>query len=414
MSVDAERIFVHNGFPVSWWRLLMRQWILPAAALFLAGPALASGGGTYKVVGGHQAALGAWPDAAGVVFNGEDVGCTGVLVAPDVVLTAGHCTEGVSVTHVILDTNDWYRTDGEVVRVQRAVPHSNWWNTYDIAVLVLAEDAVTTPRAIAMGCVLEDYLYDGAPVAIVGYGALDVWGNQYTTQLHEAFTTVVDHDCTEINTGCESNVSPGGEIGAGGGGIDACYGDSGGPLYLQTETGDYLVGTTSRGFLTADKPCEDGGIYIRPDAVIDWIETVAGHDIPVPTCNFPPDPQPDTWKVSRGKTSTTRLKADDPDNDDVHTWALVEQAVEGEVLVYEDGSVDYIAGPEYLGPDDFVVAVTDSGYPAHTVEMTVPVEVVKHACGCATPAAPASGWLVGLLGLLALRRRRNSAGAVLE
>ncbi|MBW1879156.1 MAG: trypsin-like serine protease [Deltaproteobacteria bacterium] len=391
----------------------MLQWILPVTALLLAGPALASGQGSYKVVGGAQAALGAWPDAAGVVFGGDEVGCTGVLVAPDVVLTAGHCTEGVSVTHVILDTNDWYRTEGEVVRVQRAVAHPQWWSSYDIAVLVLQDDAETVPRAIAQGCVLDDYLADSAPVAIVGYGAIDVWGNQYTTELREAFTTVVDHDCTEINTGCEPNVSPGGEIGAGGGGIDACFGDSGGPLYLITEVGDYLVGTTSRGFTTGDKPCEDGGIYIRPDAVVDWIESVVGHDIPVPTCNFPPDLQPDVWKVSRGKTSTKRFNADDPDGDDGHTWALVEQALQGEVVVHEDGSIDYIAGPEYLGLDEFVVTVTDSGYPAHTVEATVPVEVVKRACGCATPAVPASGWLAGLLALLALRRRRPSA-AVLE
>ena len=39
---------------------------------------------------------------------------------------------------------------------------------------------------------------------------------------------------------------PGGELIAGGGGIDSCAGDSGGPLYLHTEVGSYLVGLAVR------------------------------------------------------------------------------------------------------------------------------------------------------------------------
>ena len=57
-----------------------------------------------QVVGGTQAADGTYEDAAGIIFS-NSVSCTGVLVAPNGVLTAGHCVGGI--THVILGTNDY-------------------------------------------------------------------------------------------------------------------------------------------------------------------------------------------------------------------------------------------------------------------------------------------------------------------
>ena len=46
----------------------------------------------------------------------------------------------------------------------------------------------------------------------------------------------------------------------------------------------YLAGVTSRGFDDAHLPCSEGGIYVRADAVIDWIEAEAGIELPAPVC----------------------------------------------------------------------------------------------------------------------------------
>src|SRR5690349_18755974 len=62
------------------------------------------------VVGGNAAKPGEWPDVALVVA--PQALCTGTLIAPDVVLTAGHCIE----THpfeVIVGTVDFSAPGGE-------------------------------------------------------------------------------------------------------------------------------------------------------------------------------------------------------------------------------------------------------------------------------------------------------------
>ena len=74
-----------------------------------------------RVVGGQRAQAGVWPDTAAVVFSGNSVGCTGVLVAPNVVLTAGHCIGGI--TDVILDSIDYTSNQGERIRVQREIEY---------------------------------------------------------------------------------------------------------------------------------------------------------------------------------------------------------------------------------------------------------------------------------------------------
>jgi len=370
-----------------------------------------------QVVGGSQVADGTYEDAAGIIF-GNSVSCTGVLVAPNVVLTAGHCVGGI--THVILGTND-YQQGGEVIRVERTIEHNNSWSTYDAAVLVLEEDAQTEPVMIAQDCILEDYLYDGATVTIVGYGATDNYGYQYGSKLNEADTTVDDDDCTSMQYGCNSSVSPGGEIGAGGSdSIDSCYGDSGGPLYLPTPEGRFLIGLTSRGYSNSSMPCGQGGIYVRPDAIIDWIEQVSGVDMPEPDCtpNTVPAPVADAITTEENTEGSTVVDPGDPDADDTHTFTLVESPQSGEASIDDDGIVVYIPDEDFLGADSLVVAVTDSR--GESGEVSIDVSVVErneegtgsgdaagiNYCSCAaTGGGSSAGLLVLLVGLLGLRRR---------
>jgi len=239
------------------------------------------GADDQPVTGGSPASPGAWPDVAAIYF-GREVGCTGVLVAPDVVLTAGHCAEGI--TAVKLDTVD-FEQGGERIAARKVVAYPKWARTYDLALVFLEHASTVEPRVIAQSCALDEWLDVGASVAVVGYGATDKRGEVYGTRLNEGYTEVQDPDCTDLDRGCNERVSPAGELGAGGGGVDACFGDSGGPLYLVTDDGAYLVGITSRGYGDARLPCSEGGIYTRPDAAIDWIEDQIGHELPAPACD---------------------------------------------------------------------------------------------------------------------------------
>src|SRR5205823_13940146 len=69
---------------------------------------------------------------------------------------------------------------------------------------------------------------------------------------------------------------PGGELVAGGAGTDSCFGDSGGPVYLDTPRGAVVIAAVSRGVDNAATPCGGGGIYVRTDKVVAWLEATTG------------------------------------------------------------------------------------------------------------------------------------------
>jgi len=357
------------------------------------------------VVGGSDATDGLWDDCAAVYF-GNSVECTGTLIAPNLVLTAAHCIGGI--TKVKLATTN-YNTGGEEIRVIQEIGHPQHWSNYDVGVLVLEHDATTPPRPIAQGCILDQYLYDGADVAIVGYGAVDFWGNQYTPYLQEAYTTVADHDCSDLSSGCYSAISPGGELGAGGSGIDSCYGDSGGPLYLITDRGNFLVGVTSRAYSYVSVPCRDGGIYVRADAVIDWIEAQTGVQIPTTSCNEPPVPTVKRIVVEAGRSEIVEIQPNDPDPDDTHSYRVLEQPEHGELQANDRGKLKMSADKDddAVGPDWALVEVSDG---VNTVELEVDIDIQERSCGCtASPRQQSGAWFLGLLALAGatFRRRRG-------
>lgn len=360
-----------------------------------------------EVVGGAQVAEGGWLDAAGII-EGNGVVCTGVLVAPNLVLTAGHCSGNIDA--VILGTND-YTTGGETIAVTREIPYPRWWQSYDVAILVLERDSTIQPRMIADGCIRDTYTKDGAAVAIVGYGAIDELGREYTSELREAFTTVTDADCSAIERGCVSSVSPNGEIGAGGMGIDSCYGDSGGPLYLLTPSGDFLVGLTSRAWDDVNIDCAEGGIYVRPDALITWIETETGVDLPEATCNLAPLPTAEQITAEVGGSGSTNVSPNDPDAGDSHTYAIGQQPAHGTAEVSADGTVTFTSTDDFVGADELTVLVTDSGAPGLTGQVVVLVDITEGGgCGCrGTDGGGGALLLLGLVAVVIRRRRRSEA-----
>lgn len=363
------------------------------------------------VVNGEPAEKGRWDDAAAIVFYGQYVSCTGVLIAPQIVLTAEHCVGGIS--HVILGSTDYYSREGVMIEVTDTIASRE----VDIAVLLLAEEAPYAPRPVATDCIRDEYLKDGAEVAVVGYGATRSDGRGDTSVLHEGLTYIQDADCSETRidgmyTGCGDR---GTELGAGGNDVDACFGDSGGPLYILTERGDFVAGITSRAYAGAPSsaPCLYGGIYGRPDAVLDWIEEVSDMVVPRPQCNDAPDPSAARIVTGKNDEGITRVKANDPDGaPGEHTYEIVDRPQHGKARVSDSGKVTYTPDRGYTGKDALTVAVTDAGSPdyAGSAPITSDVDVavvVEGGMGCSALSARPVGWLALLLApLVAARRRR--------
>ncbi len=254
--------------------------------LLMSSPALA-GTVDAPVVGGHAASPGDWPDVALVVA--PQALCTGTLVAPDVVLTAGHCIE----THpfeVLIGTVDYAQAGGEKIAVASATAYPDWQHAYDVGVLVLAHPATAKPRAIAGACTIREHLTQGARVELVGFGLTAASGTGDNSKLNEAMLAVTDASCTDAPA-CNAAIAPGGEFAAGGHGTDSCFGDSGGPIYVPTMHGAALAGVVSRGVGTQGAPCGGGGVYERADKVVKWIEQTTHRTLARTACDSTADEQ---------------------------------------------------------------------------------------------------------------------------
>jgi secreted trypsin-like serine protease len=379
-------------------------------------PALA---GNAPIVGGSKAPEGKWPDVAAVLF--KDTGtdqqeCTGTLVAPTVVITAGHCND-TSLDNVLLGTTS-LAGGGEVIAVTKRIEYPNSQSSEDITMLVLGKAAAETPRAIATGWAKID-IVNGAAVQFVGYGATDTQAMDYPTDLMEVMSSITDYDCAAAD-GCYPAARPDGELAAGGGGIDTCNGDSGGPMYLLTSYGNFLAGVTSRSFDNSVNPCGDGGIYVRPDKIIDWAEAQTGVAI-----ERGPEPTPATLSGVPTGAIEVSLKANDPLSES-HTFAITTPPLHATAVVRDDGELRMCLDSSQAA-DSIGVTITDKANTARALEWIMPITAMSgnapQSCdpnaftnadngeassgGCCDAGRSPAGSLPLALGVLVVLRRRR-------
>lgn len=241
------------------------------------------------IVGGSRVPEGKWNDVVAVIGVGGS--CSGTLIAPDVVLTAGHCID-IEPYEVVTSTTDFGRPGGDHIAVKWARAYPDWADRYDVGVLMLEHVARPRPRPIAAACHTNARLLAGAPLTIVGYGLVTPAGTDDNTRLHEAAAPVLDPFCADA-PGCEPAVRPNGEFTAGGRGTDSCFGDSGGPAFLETAAGPALVGVVSRGLALPGLPCGNGGVYVRADKIVAWAQSVTGRRFVRTTCDGERDDRSD-------------------------------------------------------------------------------------------------------------------------
>jgi secreted trypsin-like serine protease len=250
-------------------------------ALALAGAVLAlSATPSMAIVGGHNAALGAYPSVAEITFGNAFL-CTGTLIAPNYVLTAGHCG---SITGDAVATpaswpaplinvrigNDTIDAGGEVVPVSSATVEPSYLATsgYDVTLLKLSRNSVKAPTKVS-GTAETGLWAAGTSETIVGWGTTTEGGST-PTRLQEANVPITtDAYCG----GAYSDFDATTMICAGfpQGGVDTCQGDSGGPMF---GAGTKVVGSTSfgQGCARPGKP----GVYARvgDTALREWIRSV--------------------------------------------------------------------------------------------------------------------------------------------
>lgn len=404
----------------------MRSWLFCAVLLAPAVSLAEDGGKTSEprasatidqaVIGGSAAPAGKWPDTVAVLWDGQQA-CTGTLVAPNIVVTAGHCVLGGAPNGVLVGATKLSRPqEGQTIAIQRWVEYPSSQSTIDAAILVLAKPVMDiAPRPIASGWAKFD-IVNGAEVQLVGFGTVDRDANVETDSLMEAATTITDFNCSK-SAGCSPAAKPDGELGAGGMGIDTCPGDSGGPAYLKTMYGVFLAGITSRGYDSNQFYCSEGGIYERADKIVDWIDKEAGVKVA-----RGPTPSAEPITAVLGHAAETTIEPNDPRTGTAHTFAITKPPMYATAAVRDDGRVRVCASRNAIGTDTVEVTVTDAGNPARALVVQIPINMQDgtpaESCdvndfgedggGCCDTRRSAGGSIpLAMFVLLVLRRRRK-------
>jgi secreted trypsin-like serine protease len=253
------------------------------AAGGLPSPAAAAPRAHSSIVGGGAANPAQFPYAVAIFRKGH-MHCSGSVIGPTKVLTAGHCVAGFNVANFqVIIARPRLRdvSVGQALGVVSGRVHPDFEQTglHDVAVLNLAQPTaapavpLATPEQNAVTTAV------GGQLSVAGFGATNPFGTHLSGFLKATVEQVRGQSrCLKAYTrdlfAPESMICALGARRKKGGRFkihtSACSGDSGGPLVADTPTGPVEVGTVSFGGALCGLPAAPT-VYSRVSASLDFI-----------------------------------------------------------------------------------------------------------------------------------------------
>ncbi len=258
-------------------RMLRRHVVL--ATVLTAGAIGVGAPRASAIVDGTPTSAGANPWQVALV-DGEGQFCGGTLISERIVVTAAHCVVGTPEAGVQIraGVSNLGGPGGQTRQVAAVVEHAKYaeTGTADIAMLVLDRPIDRSPDIAPIQPATAAETAAATTARVTGWGVTSEHADDSPGVLLSADVPIVD------DAACRGQlqIDAADELCAGGTGADSCYGDSGGPLTIDSPRGRVLAGVVSWG-----EECGGAapGVYAEVAAFADWIEArVADPDAPVP------------------------------------------------------------------------------------------------------------------------------------
>jgi len=189
-----------------------------------------------------------WPSVGCLLKNTIPV-CTGTLVSPNVVITAGHC--------VVYDIENLYFEflDGQIYHVEEVThyPKNKAYSLYnDCALLILETDVIgIEPIRISP----HNFLTKGDPLSVVGYSR--GWKKHSKEDMFWYYGILVGEEEYFKTLPYKASI---------------WFGDSGGPALAVFGSDTYIVGVTCTLTIHDDYVAENS--FARVDLIYDWLDSI--------------------------------------------------------------------------------------------------------------------------------------------